>query len=201
MSAVASLKRQAPQTFPANTRSISASSKACSGVVPISPAACTMPASGGSSACTVAKRRATSRGLATSAAMTRTSQPHCSRSASMRCCAASLGERRLVSTRCRAPCAARYPAISSPDRTQPAGHQICCVITQFQRCGDRLPGASSQPGNIDRLVPQRDLVFAARCCQQLVYQPGPFVGTTFRQICQSAPQSWMFQRGGATESP
>ena len=116
---MASLKFQAPQTFPANTRSTSASSKACSGVVLISPAACTMPASGGRSARTVAKTRATSCGLATSAATVRMSQPHCSRIASMRCCAASLGARRLVSTRCRAPCAARYPAISSPIAPSP----------------------------------------------------------------------------------
>ena len=65
----------------------------------------------------------------------------------------------------------------------------------------RLPGASSQPGNIDRLIPQRDLVFAARWCHQLVDQPGPFVGTALGQIRQSAPQLRMFQRGGAAESP
>ncbi|SHX94615.1 Uncharacterised protein [Mycobacteroides abscessus subsp. abscessus] len=48
--AAASLKYHAPQTLPAKTRSNSASSRSLSGVVPISPAAWTMPANGGSSA-------------------------------------------------------------------------------------------------------------------------------------------------------
>ena len=88
-----------------------------------------------------------------------------------------------------------------PDCAQPAGHQICCVRTQFQRLRDRLSSASSQPGNIDRFVTQRDLVFATRCCQQLVDQPGELVGTAFGQVRQAAPQPWMFQGRGATEAP
>ena len=45
------------------------------------------------------------------------------------------------------------------DRTEPAGHQICCVSAQFQRSRARLPGAPNQPGNVDRVIAQRDLVF------------------------------------------
>ena len=118
-SAVASLKFQAPQTFPANTRSTSASSRVRSGVVPISPAAWTMPASGGSSACTVANRRATSCGLATSAAITRKSQPDALRYR----VDALLRRHRWVSADWSAPAAGRRarPDIRrSPVRSNPA---------------------------------------------------------------------------------
>ena len=159
MSAAASLKCQAPQTFPANTRSTSASSRVRSGVVPISPAAWTMPASGGSSACTVASRRATSCASATSAATTRNSQPCCSRSASMRRCAASLGAASAGQHQMPGAVRGQVSGDLQSDRTQPAGHQIRCVSTQFQRRCARLPDPSNQPGNIDRLIAQRDLVF------------------------------------------
>ena len=46
-----------------------------------------------------------------------------------------------------------------PDRPEPAGHQIRCVSAQFQRRSARLPGPPNQPGNVDRLIAQRDLVF------------------------------------------
>ena len=46
-------------------------------------------------------------------------------------------------------------------RPEPAGHQIRCVIAQFQRCAVRLPNPSNQSGNIDRLIAQRDLVLPA----------------------------------------
>ena len=179
-SAAASLKCQAPQTFPAKTRSTSASSRLLSGVVPISPAAWTMPANGGSSACTVANRRATSCASATSAATTRNSQPCCSPNASMRCCAASLGARRLVSTRCLAPCAARYPAISSPIEPSPPVTRYVASARSSSGVAARLPGPSNQPGNVDRLITQRDLVFPdGRVARRRdpVDEPRPFVGS------------------------
>ncbi len=203
-SAAASLKCQAPQTFPAKTRSTSASSRVLSGVVPISPAAWTMPANGGSSACTVANRRATSCASATSAATTRNSQPCCSRKridAPLRGIAgrASAGQHQM-------PGAVRGQVSGDfqPDRPQPAGHQIRCVVAQFQRCSARLPIPSNQPGNIDRLITQRDLVFPdVRVARRhdLVDQPRPLVGGALRQICQSAPHLRKLQRGGTTESP
>ena len=177
-SAVASLKCQAPHTFPAKTRSTSVSSRLLSGVVPISPAAWTMPANGGSSARTVVNRRATSCASATSAAMTRNSQQCCSLSASMRCCAASLGARRLVSTRCLAPCAARYPAISSPiDPSPPVTKYVASERSSSGVRDRRRP--PNQPGNVDRLIAQRDLVLPdGRVVRRRdpVDEPMPFVG-------------------------
>ena len=88
----------APQTFPAKTRSTSASSRLLSAVVPISPAAWMMPASGGSSACTVINRRCDVVRIGDIGSDDRNSQPYCSPIASMRCRAAAVGARRLIST-------------------------------------------------------------------------------------------------------
>ena len=91
------------------------------------------------------------------------------------------------------------------DRSQPAGHQICCVIAQFERGPARLPVASNQPGHIDILITQRDLVFPdGRVARRRdpVDEPRPFVGSSpSRQVGQSAPHLRKLQRRGATESP
>ena len=68
------------------------------------------------------------------------------------------------------------------DRSQPAGHQICCVIAQFERGSTGLPVASNQPGHIDILITQRDLVFPdGRVARRRdpVDEPRPFVGSAF----------------------
>ena len=127
----------------------SALSSELSGVVLFSPAAWTMPASGGSSACTVAIRRATSCGSATSAAITRTSQPCCSLQrvdAALRGLAgcAPAGQHQL-------PGAVRGQVSGDlqSERAQPAGHQIRCVGAQFQLLRVRLSGPPDQSGNMD----------------------------------------------------
>ena len=91
-----------------------------------------------------------------------------------------------------------------PYRPEPASHQIRCVIAQFQRCTARLPSPPNQPGNVDRLITQRDLVFPdGRVARRRdpVDEPRPFVGSAFRQIRQSAPHLRKLQRRGTTESP
>ena len=60
-----------------------------------------------------------------------------------------------------------------PDRAQPTGHEISCVVTQRERCRGGLPRTSRQPRNVNRLVPKRELVFTGRRCHQLVDQPRP----------------------------
>ena len=70
----------------------------------------------------------------------------------MRCCAASPGARRPVSTRCPAPCAARYPAISSPTEPSPPVTRYVASSRSASGVAIRLPGPPNQPGNIDRLI-------------------------------------------------
>ncbi len=119
----------------------------------------------------------------------------------MRCCAASLGGRRPVSTRCPAPCAARYSAMSSPTEPSPP-------VTRYVASPRSSSGVASaalragQPGNIDRLIPQRDLVFPpGPAAVTVVDQPDHSSALPSGQIRQPAPQLWMFQGGGATEPP
>ena len=87
------------------------------------------------------------------------------------------------------------------DRPQSTGHQIRCVIAQCQRCRARCPNPTEQPGHVDRLTPQRELVFAPLRKRQLGDESRPFVGGAFRQVRQPAPLLRLFQRGGTSESP
>ena len=203
-SAAASLKCQAPQTFPAKTRSTSASSRLLSGVVPISPAAWTMPANGGSSACTRGQQACDVVRIGDIGS----DDPEFAAVLFAQCIDALL---RGIAGRASAGQHQMLGAVRGqvsgdlqPDRSQPTGHQIRCVIAQFQRCTARLPGPPNQPGNVDRLITQRDLVFPdGRIARRRdpVDEPRPFVGSAFSQIRQSAPHVRKLQRGGTTESP
>ena len=96
-----------------------------------------------------------------------------------------------------------------PDGSEATSHQIRCVTAQFERRGARLVSPPDQPGNVDRLFAQRDLVFPggrlARRRHHLADELRPFVGdcslAVGRQVGQSAPHLRKLQSGGATESP
>ena len=64
------------------------------------------------------RQASTSCASATSAATNRNSQPYCSPSASMRCCTASVGRVPAGQREMLGACAARYPAIYQPDRSE-----------------------------------------------------------------------------------
>ncbi len=69
-----------------------------------------------------------------------------------------------------------------PYGSEAASHQIRCVIAQLQRRTARLPSPPNQPGNVDRLITQRDLVFPdGRVARRRdpVDEPRPFVGFVF----------------------
>ena len=169
MSAAASLKYQAPQTFPANTRSISASSWSSSGEAPSSPAACTMPASGGnSSGCGQYPRDVV--GVADVCGEHPTSQPYCSRIASMRRRAASLGGRRPVRTRCprRArPDTRRSPVRPRRVRRSPDTSHHGAIRAVWRSAAP----PAGEPATRRGAIPQRDLVFALGAARMWAINP------------------------------
>ena len=102
-----------------------------------------------------------------------------------------------------------------PYGSEATGHEICCVRAQFQRRSGWLPNPSDQPGHIDGLFTQRDLVFPGGRLtwrrSHVLDEPRPFVGDiprrfvrpsrAYGQVRQSAPHLRKLQRGRPTESP
>ncbi len=203
-SAAASLKCQAPQTFPAKTRSTSASSRLLSGVVPISPAAWTMPANGGSSACTRGQQACDVVRIGDIGS----DDPEFAAVLFAQCvdallCGiagrASAGQHQMLGA-----VRGQVSGDLQPDRSQPAGHQIRCVIAQFQRCSARLPSPPNQPGDVDRLITQRDLVFPeadARCRYTRLMNRDHSSAVPSPRSASPPHTLRKLQRGGAAESP
>jgi len=67
-------------------------------------------------------------------------------------------------------------------------HEIRCVIAQLQRRSAWLLITPDQPGNVDRLTAQRDLVFPGGRLggrdRHLVDEPRPFVGDICRRFAR-----------------
>ena len=75
------------------------------------------------------------------------------------------------------------------ERAEPAGHQIRCALRKFQRRRVGLPGPANQPGHVDGLIAQCDLVFtaAASCDDLSLSKPDHSSASAAGQVGQAAP--------------